>query len=85
MNEKEEKIAAGKGAEEAVKETEVNGKKKVDPAALWSGGIINKQWVENYQKKSMGGKVGMLASVLLLMALAVLCVLTFIVMFRVKH
>ena len=55
-----------------------------DLAAKWSGNIINKEWCENYLKNTTMGRITMICSVLLLICLAVLCVMTFIVMFRVR-
>ena len=55
-----------------------------DLAAKWSGNIINKEWCENYLKNTTMGRITMICSVLLLICLAVLCVMTFLVMFRVR-
>ena len=67
--------------DEAAKETP---KAEEDLAAKWSGNIINKEWCENYLKNTTMGRITMICSVLLLICLAVLCVMTFIVMFSVR-
>ena len=76
--ENEEKVTV---EEAAAKETP---KEEEDLAAKWSGNIINKEWCENYLKNTTMGRITMICSVLLLICLAVLCVMTFIVMFRVR-
>ena len=78
------KGVAGDGSAASPSAAKETPKAEEDLAAKWSGNIINKEWCENYLKNTTMGRITMICSVLLLICLAVLCVMTFIVMFRVR-